>query len=1205
MVRLFHQYFLNSKAVLSTGFCAVVLLLFAQQAYAVDASWNGTLGTTWNTNGNWSGNSTPGAGDNAVFSSTFTNQPNLTANTTLGGLWMKTGVGQDVIISATAGVMTLNGNTINGTAGLGILVDNTSPFSLTIDAPLKLGNNQTWMNSSGNLLTIGAGGVDTNNRVLTIDGTGNTTISGVVFGGGSLNKAGSGTLILSGANTFTGVTTLNAGTLQLAGAGTLGATNSALTVNGGTLDLNGTNQGAGNLTGSGGTILNNNSGTNVTLTIGNGGATGGDYSGVIADHTSGTGTVSLTKTDSGTLSVSGANSYSGPTVIIDGALVVSSLNSVTGGSASSSLGAPVTVANGTIALGANTTTGQLTYAGTGETTDRVINLAGTTGGGTIDQSGTGTLAFSSDFTATGAGDKTLLLQGSTSGVGLISGAIVNNSGANTTSLVKDGTGTWTLTGANTYTGTTTVSGGVLNIQNANALGGTAGGTIVSNGGALQLQGDIAVLGEGLTLHGTGIASDGAMRNVSGNNSWSGPVTLAADSMIGSDSGTLTINGIISGGKKVIKVGAGTVIFSGANNYTGGTLINAGVLNIQSNTGTGTPGGGVTVSGGAALQVQGGITIGNENLTLNGSGIANDGALRSISGNNSWAGNFTLNSDSRIASDAGTLTLTGDINSNGFLLTVSGAGNVTASGLLSGTGSGLTKSGTGTLTLSGTANNTYNGVTMVTNGELDLNMKPGAKAISGTLTVGNGVGASNSAITRWFGSNQIPNPCAVTVNGDGLMDLNNYSDVIGTLTMTSGNVTTGTGVLTLGGNVTGNASATSATISGNLGLGGNRTFTIADGTAVEDMIVSATVSGGNSVTKNGAGTLVFSGPNTYTGGTTINAGVLNIQNSTGTGTPGGGVTVNSGAALQVQGGIAVGNENLTLKGDGIASDGALRNISGNNSWAGTVTLGSASTIASDAGTLTLAGSVNIAGFALTASGVGNTVANGVVSGTGGVTKNGTGSVTVTAANTYSGGTTVNGGSLFVNNTTGSGTGTGNVTVSGGTLGGNGTINASVTLAPAANLSPGATGAGSTAVLRTGNLTLSSGSNFVLDLNNTSVGTGYDLLNVTGTVDVTGSNLVLNPALDLAINSKFFVVANDGTDAITGTFAQGTTITAGIYTFLINYADNYDGGTIPNDISLTVTAIVPEPSTWAAAAFIVGVVGFDFFRRRRAQRQPRAI
>jgi autotransporter-associated beta strand protein len=159
--------------------------------------------------------------------------------------------------------------------------------------------------------------------------------------------------------------------------------------------------------------------------------------------------------------------------------------------AGSSIGKPNSIANGTIKLGNLTTTGQLTVVGTGETTDRVISLAGRTGGGTIDQSGTGLLKFTSDFTAPGANStderKTLTLKGSTAGTGEIAGAIVDSvlgtAGLKATSLVKTGTGTWTLSGVNTYTGTTSVTGGGTLIVSSQ-LG--SGNVSVASGAKLQI-----------------------------------------------------------------------------------------------------------------------------------------------------------------------------------------------------------------------------------------------------------------------------------------------------------------------------------------------------------------------------------------------------------------------------------------------------------------------------------------------------------------------------------------------------------------------------------------------------------------------------------------------------------------------------------------------------------------------------------------------
>jgi autotransporter-associated beta strand protein len=147
-------------------------------------------------------------------------------------------------------------------------------------------------------------------------------------------------------------------------------------------------------------------------------------------------------------------------------------------------------------------------------------------------------------------------------------------------LEKSGTGTLVLAIANTYTGATTVSAGVLNIRNGAALGTTAGGTTVASGATLQLQGGIAVGNEALSLAGTGfVGAGGALENVSGNNSWSGPITLTADSTIGVSGGPdrLSLSGQIIGSGGLTKIGTGTLRLFGNNSYGGPTAINAGTL----------------------------------------------------------------------------------------------------------------------------------------------------------------------------------------------------------------------------------------------------------------------------------------------------------------------------------------------------------------------------------------------------------------------------------------------------------------------------------------------------------------------------------------------------------------------------------------------------------------------------------------------------
>jgi MYXO-CTERM domain-containing protein len=174
----------------------------------------------------------------------------------------------------------------------------------------------------------------------------------------------------------------------------------------------------------------------------------------------------------------------------------------------------------------------------------------------------------------------------------------------------------------------------------------------------------------------------------------------------------------------------------------------------------------------------------------------------------------------------------------------------------------------------------------------------------------------------------------------------------------------------------------------------------------------------------------------------------------------------------------------------------------------------------------------------------------------------------------------------------GTANGAVTVSGlgTTLGGTGTIGGTVTVAPGANIAPG-NGGSTTGTLSTGALTLQPGSNFLVDINGTTPGTGYDQLNVTGTVMLNGSNLVVTVGGTLNIGDTFTIINNNGMDAVVGMFAQGTTVSSGGNIFTIDYA----GGT-GNDVVLTTTA-TPEPSTWIGGALAVAALAFTQRRRLR--------
>lgn len=269
-----------------------------------------------------------------------------------------------------------------------------------------------------------------------------------------------------------------------------------------------------------------------------------------------------------------------------------------------------------------------------------------------------------------------------------------------------------------------------------------------------------------------------------------------------------------------------------------------------------------------------------------------------------------------------------------------------------------------------------------------------------------------------------------------------------------------------------------------------------------------------------------------------------------------------------------------------------------------------------GVLNFNGSVDLnsdspGGRTLTIAGSGNTTFNGSIiktaggTATGSLVKTGTGTLTLAVPSNYNGGTTVNQGTLLVVNTVGSGTGTGPVAVSnfgtflsGGTTSasGGGGISGPVQINSGAALSPGMTGngAGTTAILRTGDLTLAPFSNLAIDLNGVIAGSSYDQVAVTGLVDITGSILQITLGTGFTPNGQSFViVSNDGTDLVTGTFALAN-LPAG---YTIDYFFDASTGSPlgGNDIALVP---IPEVSTWISAALALGVIGFAQRRRLRA-------
>ena len=574
--------------------------------------------------------------------------------------------------------LTIGGGTVNVTGVMTLgnnSIGNSTPVAQTA-APV-----QATTNISGGAVTIGTLNMNVNSSANT--GTGNTSLATLNISGGTVAVT---TLSLANtsnaAATATSVLSLTGGTLTLGAdlgySKSAGTVNSTLTLNGGTLDLAGFAVGTSLLrVGSGTGALNLRSGTLKNVLEINGGAG--------FEKTAGSGT--------NTLVIDGTNDFSGVFTITSGT---------------------VQVGSGTVGVGS--TTGTL---------------------GTVSVTNNAALRFNRSDAATFAN-------------------VITGSGT----LTQAGSGTLTLSAGNGYAGATSVNAGILSISHDTALGTVAAGTTVGLNASLELQGGITVGAEALGITGTGSASNGALRNLSGNNSFGGTVTLNADATIQSDAGTLTldnatsiaagtqalifaaagnitVSGAITGTSATLtKAGLGTLLLSGGNGYNGTTSVNAGILSISHNTALGTTSGGTTVGANASLELQGGITVGAEAIAITGTGSATNGALRNLSGANSFGGTVTLNADATIQSDSGTLTLGNAtaITAGTRALTFGGAGNVTVTGGVTGTDTTLTKVGTGTLEISGTVNIGSAGTINVSAGTLTKGFT--SSDVVGTVNVAN-------------------------------------------------------------------------------------------------------------------------------------------------------------------------------------------------------------------------------------------------------------------------------------------------------------------------------------------------------------------------------------------------------------------------------------------------------------------------------------
>ncbi|MEO5714703.1 MAG: autotransporter-associated beta strand repeat-containing protein [Luteolibacter sp.] len=750
-------------------------------------AWNGSTTANWTTDANGtSATQFYGTGSNDVVFSAgsdasgayiVTIDSSRTANT------MTFEEGTVTIKSVSSGTaLTINGGvTLSGSAG-GVL-------NKTVSGAFTLGAVQTWTNNGTGVFSVDNGGLAINNK-LTLAGTGEFKFIGAANSGAGGVRINGSTVSASQSVAFgTGTLQLSSGALRSSSTG-LPVIANAFAIDGGFTFAPTSGSTDGHITLSGtGTISNaptvtfndavSGIGTQFTgaITLNSNVTFAGTGLAIFATTSAigddfGTSTIrrGITQSGSGTVTLAGSNTYSGGTTISSGTLRFAKT------SAMSAIGAVATSSGASLELSVTGGAGEFTTGTSGNGT--IGGLLSGLGG----QSG-GTVSFASgSFLAIDTGSTTQTYAGN-----------VTNSGLG---LTKLGGGTLTLSGANTYSGSTTISGGALNVG-TNAAGLSSNSNLIFSSGVLEANGTLAknvgtgggelqwtsVTGKGgfaavggdlsITLNGgaqltwsatAGTSKFGAATLIFGSaNADSKAIltngiilnasrTIQVDSGIGGDSAE--ISGIITHSSSgITKTGTGWLILSGSNDFGGVTNINAGTLQISNNTALGTTAGNTIISSSAGtLALSGGITVA-ENITISarntGDHFLNVGGDNSLTGTLTWESGGTAYG---VRSDAGKLTINGAVSPllGSKTMNVSGAGAVEFTGALNNTATSgsvlsVSKAGAGILTLSGT--NTYTGATIVTLGKLvvDGSTSTGTVTVNSTATLG-GSGTIGGATT---------------------------------------------------------------------------------------------------------------------------------------------------------------------------------------------------------------------------------------------------------------------------------------------------------------------------------------------------------------------------------------------------------------------------------------------------------------------------
>lgn len=1100
-------------------------------------TWNVDLSSTWGSPANWLGGNPPNSGGVATFGDSFGLSLGRTitndVNPVLGG-----------IVLDTHFIYTLTGGSISVGTGSG-------PFNLNA---LRF-----------NGVTPTSFGVG---HIISSTLTGNTT---------AFNKIGSGTVTLSGTNTFvaTGGINITGGELRLTtGDAALGNISNALNINGGMLRIS-----SAALT------------TNRAISIGSNGAEFLPFAATTLNGTiSGTGTLKSRIT--GGLTIGGnALFFTGGVQLEQGTLTLNQ-NGALGGNASMDI-AGVLALNNTavnnndrIANNRNVTLRGAHINLTGNsfgTTETVGNLNLATGGSSVtvvsDTNGS-TMRFSG---LTRNLRSTVFFRGTNLGAGgpadsnveftSSPGTLVGGGGGLSStdiSILPFAVGSRTATGTAADFVTWDSSTQRIYVLDATNYTTLAAATPTSN---VNVTTTSTVAAGGQTINalrafGTINGAAGDKLTITSGAIIGGGFTINADVNFGTAEGivhahnAITLAGQVSGSNGLTKSGGQILTLSNASNdYTGVTTINAGRLRVNSNS---------------ALGLDTSAIVLNSNSVLGTSGIADFVSRFSVFGgpvtiNRNFVVNLGGASGAIIGAQAATdfLTLNGNIQLNALtdspvsrFLTIesfAATNSVVINGNITGTG-GIANTATAGNVVHLNGNNTYSG---------------GTNILGGTIFIGH---------DNAFGTGKvfISNASAIAANFS-TRSINNFVQLQADLT------------------VDGNHSIN---FNGDMFLAGR-----AAGINVLGTVPLAAINGdvfGGSLVKLGAGSLALNNTgNSYTGVTVVQNGTLLLGGNAlyGSGVLGTNPNTNFGTAGTVflSNASTASTDNIALLTTGAFTIDRSIAVGGTNGQ-GTTTIGGVHT----SGTASFNGRINLdRGVTLfTATTNGSVIINGQITETGGargVEKIGTGVVVFTNANTYSGNTLVSSGTLLINNSVGSGTGSGNVTVGvSGTLGGTGAIAGSVDVFGA--LSPGA----SIETLESGALTLHTGSSFIWEAANSSP-TGADLMVVNGQLSINNSLLDLSLA-NLSgpvwsVGDKLTLISYTGTDVTSGFvgYLDDTVYTFGVNQWLLNYNDTVAGlnyvsqATGSRFVTFTLIA-VPEPASGLLATLVV--CGLAARRRRRS-------